>query len=213
MAKRKLSKKTAALASKHPNQITAPIVALIRKLSIQTKSPKVASKRKIPTTHIAVTALVIIALALSVTTFAALTNSPQLSSVGVVTTSPSVSKSPNVLSNGAVTTSANCGLYSDSACTTPLRSIDWGNLTAGGTVTQTIYIKNTSSGLPLTLNMTTTNWSPASANGPITITWNQEGTTLSPGQSTVATLTLTVSSSEVGITDFSVQIYITGTNP
>jgi hypothetical protein len=170
-------------------------------------TPGVASKRKLSKTTVVVVALVIMGLALSVTTLAALTNQTQVLSTGVVT------KSPNVLSNGAVSTSANCGVYSDSGCTIPLSSIDWGNLTAGGTVTQTIYIKNTSSGLPLTLNMTTTHWSPASANGPITVTWNQEGTILSPGQSTVATLTLTVSSSEVGITDFSVQISITGTNP
>ncbi|HKM60632.1 MAG TPA: hypothetical protein VJY36_07150, partial [Candidatus Bathyarchaeia archaeon] len=124
----------------------------------------------------------------------------------------SLSSKSNVLSNGAVTTSANCGLYSNSACTKPLSSIDWGILTAGGTVTQTIYVKNTGSGLPLTLNMTTTNWSPASANGPITVTWDQEGTILSPGQSTAATLTLAVSSSEIGLTNFGVQISITGTN-
>jgi hypothetical protein len=216
MSTRKLSTKTAvvALVRGVPIRVKAAVVALKSKLPgtaskpmIPTTTPGVASKRKLSKTTVVVVALVIIGLALSVTTLGALTNQTQVLSTGVVT------KSPNVLSNGAVSTSANCGVYSDSGCTTPLSSIDWGNLTAGGTVTQTIYIKNTSSGLPLTLNMTTTNWSPASANGPITVTWNREGTILSPGQSTVATLTLTVSSSEVGITDFSVQISITGTNP
>src|SRR5208337_3471920 len=102
---------------------------------------------------------------------------------------------------------------SDSGCTQPLSSINWGTLTAGGTSTQTIYIKNTSSGLSLSLSMTTTSWSPTSANGPITITWNQQGTDLQPGASVAAILTLTVSSSISDITSFSVQISISGTNP
>jgi hypothetical protein len=92
-----------------------------------------------------------------------------------------------------------------------MSSVNWGTLTAGQTSNQTIFIKNISSG-QLTLNMTTTDWSPESANGPITLTWNQEGTILLPGQSTAAILTLTVSASEVGITSFSFQIQITGAN-
>jgi hypothetical protein len=153
----------------------------------------ITAKRKLPITT-AVVALVIIGLALSLTTFA------------IITTTQTVS------STGAVSTSANLGVYSDSACTTSLGSVSWGTLTPGGTITKTIYVKNTGSGLSLTLNMTTSSWSPASANGPITITWNREGTRLTPGQSTTATLTLTVSSSIVDITNFSVKINITGTN-
>ena len=143
---------------------------------------------------IAVVALVITGIALSLTTYAAITTSTTVSSTG------------------GVTTSANLGVYSNSGCTIPLSSINWGNLTAGGTITQTIYVKNTSSGLPLTLSMTTSSWNPAGAKGPITITWNQQGTRLNPGQSTAATLTLTVSSSVADITSFNVQICITGKN-
>jgi hypothetical protein len=105
------------------------------------------------------------------------------------------------------------GVYSDSSCTQALSSINWGTPTPGGTVTQTIYLKNTSSGLSLTLNMTTRNWNPTTANGPIAITWNQQGADLAPGQAVATTLTLTVSSSISSITGFSVNICITGTNP
>ncbi len=104
------------------------------------------------------------------------------------------------------------GVYSNSACTTPLTTINWGNLTAGATINQTIYIKNIGSGLSLALSMGTTSWTPASANGPITLTWNQEGTRLNPNQSVAATLTLTVSSGINDVTNFSVQINIAGTN-
>ena len=60
--------------------------------------------------------------------------------------------------------------------------------------------------------MTTLNWSPANANGPITLTWNQEGTKLQPGASVPAILTLSVSSSIIDITSFSIQINVIGTN-
>ena len=141
-----------------------------------------------------IVALVLIAAVLTVTTFAAITTTQNLSS------------------NGTVTTSANLGVYSNVGCTAPLTTINWGTLTPGGNITQTIYVKNTGSGLSLALSMTTANWTPTSANGPITLTWNQGGTRLNPGQSVAATLTLTVSSTIADVTNFSVQINITGTN-
>lgn len=143
---------------------------------------------------VSIIGLVIIATALTLTTFAAI-SIPQ-----------------NISSGGTVITSANLGIYSNSACTTPLSSINWGTLTLGGNTTQMVYLKNTSSGLSLALNMTTSNWTPASANGPITLTWNKEGTRLNPGQSVAANLTLAVSSSIIDISSFNTQITITGTN-
>jgi len=139
-----------------------------------------------------VAALVIIG-ALALTTFAAITTSQ------------------TVPSYGAVSASASLGLYSDSACTIPLSPVNWGTLTPGSAATRTIYVKNAGD-LSLTLGMTASNWSPASANVPIAIMWDKEGITLSPGNSIAATLTLTVSSSVAGVTDFSAQINITGAN-
>jgi hypothetical protein len=138
--------------------------------------------------------LVLIAVALTFTTFAAITTSQSLSS------------------SGEVTTSANLGVFSNSACTTSLSSINWGTLTAGGNITRTIYVKNTGSGLALTLSMETSNWTPAGAEEPITLTWSQEGARLQPGQSVAATFTLSVSPTIADVTNFSVQINITGTN-
>ncbi len=140
-------------------------------------------------------ALAIMAIALTLITFS------------VVTTSETVS------STGTVSTSANLDAYSNSACTILLSFINWGTLTPGGTTAQTIYIKNTSIELSLTLSMTTSSWSPASANGPITITWNQQSTDLQPGASVAATLTLTVSSNISNVTSFNVNINIGGINP
>ena len=136
-----------------------------------------------------------IGIALTLTTFAALTTATKVPSNGIVSTSP------------------NLGLYWNSACTNSASAINWGYPTPGSVTNQTVYIKNTSVGLSLSLNMTTSNWTPANSNGNITVTWNREGTVLQPGQSTTATLTLTVSPRIVDITNFNVQICITGTNP
>jgi hypothetical protein len=142
----------------------------------------------------AIIALVTIAVALTLTTYAA------------------ISTTQNVSSSGAVTTSANLGVYSNVGCTTPLSSVNWGTITPGANITQIVYIKNTGTGLSLALSMGTSSWTPAGANGPITLTWNQEATRLTPGQSVAAVLTLSVSSSIADVTNFSVQINITGTN-
>lgn len=129
----------------------------------------------------------------------------------VYTTYASVNVTKNISSTGSINVSANLGIYSDSACQNALTTINWGNIAPGGTTTQTVYVKNTGSGASLSLSLTTSNWTPSNANGPITITWNQENTRLAPGQSTAAIITLTVSTSITDITNFNVQITITGT--
>jgi hypothetical protein len=138
----------------------------------------------------AIIAIVVIGLALTATT------------AGLLSVSQSVSSSGTV-------TAINVGVYSNSACTQTLTSIDWGSVSPGGFVIKIIYVKNTGNA-QITLSMTTANWSPSGANGPITLTWNRESTTLYPGQSTDATVTLSVSSSVSGITSFSVNVVITG---
>jgi hypothetical protein len=139
-----------------------------------------------------IAALVIFALALSVSTLALITE----------TKTPSYSV--------PISTSASLDLYSDSACVNDLTSFDWGVITPGSNVTRSIYIKNTSTEVSLVLNMTIADWNPTTADGPISITWDQEGTRLSPGQATAAQITLTSDQSVTDITDFTVQIYING---
>jgi hypothetical protein len=58
--------------------------------------------------------------------------------------------------------------------------------------------------------MTETNWTPATADGPLTLVWDKEGLKLGAGKITPATLTLNVSESITNITTFSVTILISG---
>jgi hypothetical protein len=145
--------------------------------------------RKIPPVAIAVIGIVGIVLTLT--------------TLGLVSINQSVSNSGTI-------TSVNVGVYSDSGCTTNCTSISWGSISPNSTVTKTVYVKNTGTA-QIKLNMTTNTWSPANANGPITLTWNQEGATLNASQVATTTLTLGVSASISGVTTFSFNIVITGT--
>ena len=124
---------------------------------------------------------------------------------GLLTASQTLSSGGNVQ-----VTAVGVGIYSDSACTLNLTSISWGTIKPGEAVTRTIYVKNTGN-TPITLSMATNTWAPPEANGPIAITWDKEAATLNAGNSTAAVLTLSVSSSITGVTNFSVNIIITGT--
>lgn len=102
------------------------------------------------------------------------------------------------------------GVYSDSGCTNAVSSIDWGALEPGATVDKTVYVTNEGS-IAVVLSMTTDNWSPASVSDDITLSWNREDHVLNSGLVVEAVLTLSVSSDISGITSFSFDIIITGT--
>jgi hypothetical protein len=81
---------------------------------------------------------------------------------------------------------------------------------AGGSTTQTIYVKNTGTGT-ITLGLSTTGWTPTQASSYITVSWDKQGTQLTAGQSTQATITITVSPSITNITNFGNTISVLGT--
>lgn len=137
--------------------------------------------------------LALIALAITVTTYAAITTTKDVSSTGTITTSP------------------NIAIYSNSACTNSLSTINWGSVAVGTNTTQTIYVKNTGTGT-VTLNLSVANWSPTDAGGYFAITWDKNGSALAAGQSTAATITIAVSPSITGITTFSNSVTVTGTS-
>jgi hypothetical protein len=126
-----------------------------------------------------------------------------------VTAASVISVSEALPMRGSIS-AVNVGLYSDSQCSQKLTSVDWGTLSPGETLTKTIYIKNTCNGR-LTLKMTKTNWDPPQADGPISITWNREGSPINAGQTLQAVITLSVSSTISDIASFDVQVVITGT--
>ena len=112
-------------------------------------------------------------------------------------------------SSGSLKT-VNIKAYSDSGCTTPLTSIDWGTVESGQTVSRTVYLKNEGTAA-VTVSMSVSGWNPSGASAYINISWNREGTIISPSQVVQASMTCSVVSGASGISTFSVNIVITGT--
>jgi hypothetical protein len=126
-----------------------------------------------------------------------------------IATSGLLSASQTVPYSGTIT-AVNLGVYTDSACTQTCTALTVGTLNPSSTATQTVYVKN-SGNVPETLTMTASNWNPASASSSLTLTWNQQNTVLTSGQSVPATLTLTAASNTGSLTAFSCSVTVTGT--
>jgi len=102
------------------------------------------------------------------------------------------------------------GVYSDIGCTQKVVSLDWGTLAPGESKMQTLYVKNEGS-VRIVLSMSVGNWTPSSASGYMDVTWNRQGDILDVGSVVSAVFTLSVSESISGITSFSFEITIVGT--
>jgi hypothetical protein len=103
------------------------------------------------------------------------------------------------------------GVYWDSNCTDKVFSIDWGNLTAGSSKSIIVYIRNEVEE-PTYLIMSTMNWTPPTACDYMTLGWNYAGQRMNPGEALQITLTLSVTRHIEGISNFSFNISITGSN-
>jgi hypothetical protein len=154
----------------------------------------IAKLKKIPIA--AVIALVVTAIALTLTTAAVLSTNKTIHLNGA-------------MDSGTINT-INLGVYSDSDCTQAVTALNVGTLNPGGTATQTIYIKNIGN-VAETLTMTTNNWTPTIAPTYLTLTWNRQNTVLNAEASIQATLTLTVATNTGSLTTFSCDVTLTGT--
>jgi hypothetical protein len=112
--------------------------------------------------------------------------------------------------NSTGVNSIGVGVFLDNGCTNPVTSISWGMLNPGDAPTQTVYVRNNGTA-SVTLTMTTENWNPSAAQGNFTVSWNQQNATLTAGGVVPAIITLSVSSSAVGIASVTFDITITGT--
>jgi len=104
--------------------------------------------------------------------------------------------------------SINVGLYSDQACTTPIVSIQWGQLEPGATANQTVYIRNEGDS-KTALTMTLSNWNPTNSSNHIDFNWDYTGQTLDVNQVVQVKFTLFISENIQGITDFRFDVTMT----
>jgi hypothetical protein len=124
-------------------------------------------------------------------------------SASLLTASRTLPNSGNVKAVGV-------GVYWDSSCTNETSSINWGTLAPNSTKNVMLYIKNNGT-VAVTLSMATSGWNPAGAASYLTLNWNCTNYNLYHGNVVTAYLTLSVSPSVSGITSFSFDITITGT--
>lgn len=123
-------------------------------------------------------------------------------------TALSLLQTTRTISNAGSVKGVGVGIYWNSACTNQTSSINWGLLESGSDKTVTVYIRNEGNA-PATLSKTTQNWNPSTASSYMTLNWNYAGQTLSVNQVLQVKLTLVVSSTISGITNFSFDTTIT----
>ena len=114
------------------------------------------------------------------------------------------------ISNRAAIKAVGVGVYRDPELTVPLTEIDWGILEPGEEKNQSAYIRNESN-VPVTLVLTTENWSPLNASMFVALTWDYEGQLLEVDGFVEVTFTLAVDAAISGIEAFSFDIVIVGT--
>jgi hypothetical protein len=136
-------------------------------------------------------------------TVAVLSITATATAVGVLSNSKSIQTSGTVKA-------VNVAVYWNSACTNTTTTVNWGTLSPATSNTITLYIRNEGN-TAVKLNLTTQNWNPTNTPNYMGLTWNRQDQTLNAGTTTTANLTLTVFSNITGITNFSFDIIIAGT--
>jgi hypothetical protein len=111
---------------------------------------------------------------------------------GILTAKQNTPTSVNV--SGKIASTVNLGVYSDPEAKITCTNFDCGNLSQDSNSTKIIYIRNIGN-VSETLKMITINFDPLLACSPLTLTWNQEGTTLEPGSIVPATINLKLATS------------------
>ena len=113
------------------------------------------------------------------------------------------------LSSSGTVNTVNVEVFWDVDCTQIITDIDWGVLDPGESTSKTIYVKNTGS-TAMMLNMTYSGWNPVEAGTYLSLTWDREGAIVAVDEVVSAMLTLHVSDTIAGITNYSFDITIAG---
>jgi hypothetical protein len=118
-------------------------------------------------------------------------------------------QSGKVVPNSGSVKGIKVGIYWNSECTNQTSSINWGMLNPGSNKTVTVYARNEGNTI-ITLSKTVQSWNPSNASSYMTLNWNYTSQTLSINQVLTIDLTLSVSSTISGITNFSFSLTIIG---
>jgi hypothetical protein len=129
--------------------------------------------------------------------------------ISVFGTALALRQNSKTVPNTASIKGVGVGIYWDSACTNQTSSINWGMLESGTNKTVKTYVRNEGNTF-VTLSKTLQNWNPLIASNYMTVNWDYSGQT-PINQVLQVNLTLSVSSTVSGITNFTFDIAITAT--
>jgi len=113
--------------------------------------------------------------------------------------------SPAYLRVSAVITSVPLGVYWDANCSTPVYSIDWGNITVGGTKKITMYVRNEGNET-FVLSVEAENWQAGNTSN--VATFSSEEPKIGLGQTVQVNPSLTVFSNASGVSSFSFNVIL-----
>jgi len=102
------------------------------------------------------------------------------------------------------------GAYWDENLTNRVNGIDWGLLEPGDQKSFSIYLHNEGNSA-VTLSESTSNWNPSAVATYLTLSWDYNGQTIEADKNLQVTLTLSVSASITGISNFGFDIIVVGT--
>jgi hypothetical protein len=103
-----------------------------------------------------------------------------------------------------------CNIWANPTLTTPLKSINWGTLNPSDIYAIVCWVQNNGTA-NVTLSFTTFNWIPSIAQQYLTLSWNYSGQILQPTNVIPIQISLQVSPSIIGVTNFSFDTNITAT--
>lgn len=130
----------------------------------------------------------------------------------VVTCILIVSMTTNSIANVSAVEANGVGIYWNSNCSNAVSSINWGTLAPSSVKNITVYIRNEEQ-KPIFLFLSTTNWNPPETSNYLNLGWNYtRGQQTNPGEILQITLTLSVSRYIKGISSFSFDIIVTGSD-
>ncbi len=113
---------------------------------------------------------------------------------------------------GRISSSEDIGVFLDPQATIACTNVDCGKVSHDSISSQTIYIKNTGK-VTETLKMIRVNFNPLLSHSPspLTVTWSQEGISLTPGSIVPATLNLKMASDTGSFSEIVFNVVFSGT--
>jgi hypothetical protein len=128
----------------------------------------------------------------------------------ILTSVRSIYQTSSTISSVGTFQAIGVGVYWDSDFSNRVTAINWGALIPGTQKSYEVFICNEGI-IPLTLNISTSNWDPSSIYDHLSLSWSQSGQ-IDAGATVPVTLTLSISRSITETTSFSFDITVVGSD-